>query len=238
MYGSGWKCDRGYHKSGNKCVQVKVPDNASIDMYGSGWKCDRGYHKSGNKCVQVKVPKNASIDLYGNGWKCDKGFKRSGNSCTAMTQKELRRHREKKRAAIAEIQRRRAQGVSGDDCETEHKTNAEVCVEITGGDLECDESYSGNYYDDCDASLSYDVDTDYSGGVELEVDVECSVEIEYKGSNSYSTDSDYEDESHSLDAHDSDSETLDINFSFGSYQEITSARISSAECEIDNVELD
>jgi len=96
MYGSGWKCDRGYHKSGNKCVQVKVPDNASIDMYGSGWKCDRGYHKSGNKCVQVKVPKNASIDLYGNGWKCDKGFKRSGNSCTAMTQKELRRHREKK----------------------------------------------------------------------------------------------------------------------------------------------
>jgi hypothetical protein len=156
-----------------------------------------------------------------------------------MTKQELQRQLELEKAAIAEMQRRRAQGVSGDDCETEYKTNAEVCVEITGGDIDCNESYSGNYYNDCDVSLSYDVNTDYSGGAYLEVEVECTVEIEYKGRNTYSTqtDSSYEDESHSLYAHDSDSETLSFNFSFGSYQEITSAKISSAECEIDSVEM-
>ncbi|WP_417438865.1 hypothetical protein [Idiomarina sp.] len=239
VYGSGWKCNRGYYKSGNTCVKVQVPENAGIDVYGSGWKCNRGYYKFGNKCVKVQVPENASIDIYGSGWKCNRGFKKVGSSCKAMTQQELQRQIELEKAAIAEMQRRRAQGVSGDDCDTEYKTNAEVCVEITGGDIDCNESYSGNYYNDCDVSLNYEVNTDYSGGAYLDVEVECTVEIEYKGRNTYSTQSDssYGDESHDLYAHDSDSETLNFNFSFGSYQEVTSAKISSAECEIDSVDL-
>ena len=156
-----------------------------------------------------------------------------------MTPQELQKQRELEQAIIAEMQRRKAQGVSGDDCETEYKTNAEVCVEITGGDIDCNESYSGNYYRDCDVTLSYDVHTDYSGGAYLDVEVECSVEIEYKGSQTYSNQSDSisQDESHSLYAHVSESESMNFNFSFSSYQEITSAKISSAECEIDSVDM-
>ncbi len=216
-----------------------LPENASKNPFGGGWKCDRGYYKSGQKCLKVQVPENASIDVYGSGWKCNRGFKRAGSSCKAMTEQEFQRQMELEKAAIAEMQRRRAQGVSGDDCDTEYKTNAEVCVEITGGDIDCNESYSGNYYNDCDVSLNYEVSTDYSGGAYLDVEVECTVEIEYKGRNTYSTQSDssYEDESHDLYAHDSGRETLTFNFSFGSYQEITSAKISSAVCEIDSVDM-
>jgi hypothetical protein len=137
------------------------------------------------------------------------------------------------------MQRRKALGVSGDDCEAEYKTNAEVCVEITSGDISCNKSYSGEFYRDCDVTLGYEVSTDYSGGAYLDVEVECTVGIEYKGRQTYSTrsDSSSQDESHSLYAHESDSESLNFNFSFSSFQEITSAKISSATCEIDSVDL-
>lgn len=239
VYGSGWACNRGYYKSGQGCAKVQVPENASIDVYGSGWACNRGYYKSGQKCVKVIVPENASIDVYGSGWACNKGFKKSGTSCVPMTPQEINKQKELEKALAAEIQRRRAQGVSGDDCETEYKTNAEVCVEITSGDLDCNESYAGNYYRDCDATLRYEVSTDYSGGAYLDVEVECTIEIEYKGRETYSTQSDSasQDESHSLYAHGSDSETMNFNFSFSSYKEITSVKISSAQCEIDSVDL-
>ena len=237
--GTGWDCDRGYYKSGQKCVKVVVPENASIDLFGNGWACNRGYYKSGQKCVKVVVPENANIDIYGSGWTCNNGFKKSGSSCVPMTQQEIEKQKELERAIAAENQRRRAQGVSGDDCETEYKTNAEVCVEITSVDLDCNESYAGNYYRDCDARLSYEVSTDYSGGAYLDVDVECSIEIEYKDRQTYSTktDSASQDESYSLYAHDSDSDSMNFNFSFSSYREITSVIIGSAECEIDSVDL-
>ena len=239
IYGTGWDCDRGYYKSGQQCIKVVVPENASIDIYGSGWACNRGYYKSGDKCVKVIVPENASIDIYGSGWACNKGYKKSNNACVPMTREELQKQKELEQAIFDKIQKRRLQGVSGDDCETEYKTNAEVCVEITGGDLDCNESYSDNYYRDCDVALSYDVETDYPGGSYLDVEVECTVEIEYKGRQTYSTQSDSssEDESHSLYAHGSDSETMSFSFSFSSYKEITSVKISSAECEIESVDL-
>src|SRR3990172_6405395 len=209
IYGTGWDCDRGYYKSGQQCIKVVVPENASIDIYGSGWACNRGYYKSGDKCVKVIVPENASIDIYGSGWACNKGYKKSNNACVPMTREELQKQKELEQAIFDKIQKRRLQGVGGDDCETEYKTNAEVCVEITGVDLDCNKSYSGDYYRDCDVVLSYDVETDYSGGSYLDVEVECSVEIEYKGRQTYSTQSDSssQDESHSLYAHGSESET-------------------------------
>jgi hypothetical protein len=189
--------------------------------------------------VKVVVPANASIDVYGSGWACNNGFKKSGSSCIPMTQQEIQKQKELEKAMAAEIQRRRAQGVSGDDCETEYKTNAEVCVEITGGDLDCNESYGGDYYRDCDATLSYEVSTDYSGGAYLDVNVECTIEIEYKGRATYSTqtDSASQDESYNLYAHGSDSDSMNFNFSFSSYKEITSVKISSAQCEIDSIDL-
>src|SRR3990172_428168 len=150
-----------------------------------------------------------------------------GNAIQDLREKEIKKQKELERALIAEIQRRKAQGVSGDDCETEYKTNAEVCVEITGGDLDCNESYGNNYYRDCDVTLSYEVQTDYAGGSYLDVEVECQVEIEYKGRQTYTTQSDAssQDESHSLYAHGSESETMNFNFSFSSFKEVTSVKI-------------
>ena len=239
IYGTGWTCDRGFYKSGDKCVKVIVPENASLDMYGSDWVCNRGYYKSGNKCVKVIVPENASIDMYGSGWACNKGYKKSNNVCVPMTNEELRKQKEREKALILEMQRRRAQGVSGDDCETEYKTGAEVCVGITGVDIDCNKSYAGEYYQDCDVTLNYEIQTDYKGGSYIEAEVECTVDIEYKGRNTYSTQSDSsnQEESHSLYAHGSDSGTMYFNFSFSSFNEITKVEINSANCEIEDVNM-
>jgi hypothetical protein len=114
-----------------------------------------------------------------------------------------------------------------------------VCVKITNVDLHCNKSFMGNYYGDCDATLSYNVETDYSGGSYLDVEVECTIEIEYKGRQTYFTqsDSDRTDESHTLYAYGSDSETKSFNFSFSPFTEVYSVKISSARCEIERVDL-
>jgi len=240
IFNSGWQCDRGYKRSGQECVKVVVPENAHIGIYGSGWQCDRGYKRSGQECVKVVVPENAHIDIYGSGWQCDRGYKKVESTCVPMTKEELKKQKELEQAILREIQRRKTQGVSGDDCETEYKTNTDVCVEISGGDLDCNKSYAGDYYRDCDVALEYDVETNYQGGSYLDVEIECTVEIEYKGRQIYSSrsDSSSEDESHTLYAHGSESEAMNFNFSFSSYKEVTSVKISSAECEIESVYLE
>jgi hypothetical protein len=156
-----------------------------------------------------------------------------------MTKEEIQKQKELEQAIQNKIQRRKLQGVSGDDCKTEYKTNAEVCVRITGANLDCSKSYSGNYYNGCDVTLSYDVETDYRGRSYLHVEVECTVEIEYKGKQTYSTqsDSDRHDESHTLYAYGSHSEMMSFNFSFSSYKEVNRVKISSAKCEIESVNL-
>ncbi|WP_146022451.1 hypothetical protein [Pseudomonas sp. FW305-70] len=239
VYGSGWACNRGYFKAGQVCTKVVVPENASIDVYGSGWACNRGYFKAGQACAKVVVPENASIDVYGSGWTCNSGFKKNGSSCTPMTQQEVSKQRELNKAIAAEIQRRKDQRVSEADCETEYKTNAKVCISISQASLDCNQSYSGDYYRDCDATLSYDLTTNYSGGAFLDVEVECTLDIEYKGRQTFSTQTDSEssDESHNLYANGSDSNSMDFNFSFTSYQEVISVKASSARCEINNVNL-
>ena len=218
---------------------MKTPKNAKLNYLGSGWECHKGFYKSGGQCHTVKIPKNAKLNYLGSGWECINGFKKMSNSCIAMTADEIKKQQERLKKIAIEMQRRRAQGVSGDDCDTEYKTNAEVCVEITGGDLDCNESYSGNYYRDCDLSLNYDVQTNYQGGAYLDVEIECTVEIEYKGRQTYSTQSDSssQDESFSLYAHGSDDGTMSFNFSFSSYKEVTSAKISSANCEVESINL-
>jgi hypothetical protein len=56
LYGDRWDCDQGYYKSGNQCIEVKVPENAHINtLYGDRWDCDQGYYKSGNQCIEVGV---------------------------------------------------------------------------------------------------------------------------------------------------------------------------------------
>lgn len=239
LYGNGWECDRGYYRSGQQCKKVIVPEHAHINIYGNGWECDRGYYRSGQECKEVVVPEHAHINLIGNGWECDRGYKKVYNACIPMTKKELQKQKELEQAILMEIQRRKLQGVTGDDCETEYKTNAEVCVEITGVDIDCNEGFAGKYYNDCDVTVSYDIETDYRGGSYLDVEVECRVEIEYKGRGTYITQSDssYRDESYTLYAYGSESDSMSFNFSFSSFSEIISVKISSASCEIESVEL-
>ena len=128
-------------------------------------------------------------------------------------------------------------GVSGDDCEYEYDSNAQVCVTATDADIDCRESYDGSYYRSCEIEVEYDLSTDYEGDDYLDVDVECEVEIEYKKRDSYSwsTDSDSESDSHSLYSYGSESGDMDFDFSFSSYQEVINVKIESIECEINSV---
>lgn len=130
-------------------------------------------------------------------------------------------------------------GAGGDDCETEYKTNAEVCVEVTDASLDCRKDYTGEFYRGCQVTLEYEVSTNYRGGAYLDADIECQVEIKYTGRNLYSwrTASDYQDDSHSLYANESSSESLTFQFSFNSMNEVTQAKIESATCEVDSVDL-
>jgi hypothetical protein len=216
-----------------------IPQNAHPNIYGKGWECDRGYYKSGQNCVKVTPPQNASIDFLGHGWECDRGFKKFNNACIPMTSNELQKQNALEQKILKKVQARQRIAARGGDCEIEYKTNAEVCVEINRVYLDCNKSFTGNYYRDCDATLNYDIETNYSGGSYLDVEVECRVEIEYKGRQTYTTQSDSSrrDESHTLYAYGSDSERMRFNFSFSSYNEITSVKISSAKCKIESVDL-
>jgi len=162
-----------------------------------------------------EVPENAHINILGNDWECNRGYRRSGNECRPMTDAEVKKQKELEQAILKQIQERRSRGVSGDDCETEYETGAEVCVEVTDVDLDCDESYMGN------------------------VEVKCEAEIEYTGRNTYgwSSESECRHESHSLYAHGSDSNTITLDFSFSAFEEVTNVKIDSVHCEIESVDL-
>jgi hypothetical protein len=239
ILGTGWECDKGYYRAGQRCEKLIVPENAHLNYFGNGWECDKGYYKLGQRCEKVIVPENAHLNYFGNGWECDKGYKKLGNSCVPMTKEELQKQKALEEEFLKRMQESKMRGVTGDDCKTEYKTNAEVCVRVTGVDLNCNKNFLGNYYRDCDATLSYDVKTNYSGGSYLDVKVECTIEIEYRGRQTYLTqsDSDRRDESHTLYAHESNSETMRFDFSFSSYKEVYRVRVSSAKCEIESVDL-
>lgn len=161
---NNWRCSRGYRRSGTSCVAVAIPKNAELDFTGSNWKCSRGYRRSGNGCAATAVPASASLGFTGGNWKCDASYKRVGASCLRITQEELRAQQAQMRKIFEELEKRRAAGVHGDDCESEYKNNAEVCGSIDSADLDCTKSYTGNYYTSCDASLSYTVSTELRWG--------------------------------------------------------------------------
>ncbi len=183
------------------------------------------------------IPPNAHLNYFGSGWECDKGYKRSGNECRPMTTAELNQQKELERAILKQRQERLSQGISGDDCEWEYESEAEVCVTVTNVSLDCDKSYDGSYYSSCEVVVDYEVLTDYEGDGYLEVEVECTVDIQYKRRDyySWSSDSDNDDENHSLYSNNSDSGDMSFDFSFSSYEEVTSVKIDSVECEIDDV---
>ena len=239
ILGDRWECNKGFKRTGNGCTKVQIPKNARLSILGDRWECYKGFKRTGNGCSKVQIPKNARISILGDRWECNKTFKKANNACVRMTPQEIKKQRQIEKVVLAEMARRRAQGISGSDCEIEYKTNANVCVEVSRSNLDCNENYDGDYYNDCDVNLSYDIETDYSGGAYLDVEVDCRVEIEYTGREIYSTrsDSSSQDESHSLYAHGSDRESKNFNFSFSSYDEVTSAKLMSVDCKVDSVNL-
>jgi hypothetical protein len=238
--GHGWQCNRGFYQTGQSCSPVAVPENASLDYLGHGWQCNPGFSRSGASCLRLTLPDHALLDRTGHDWMCDKGFKRAGNSCVEMTAQEVQRQNGQAAALAKAIQRRRIEAPSGDSCETEDSTGANVCVTVTNATLDCHKSFDGTQYRDCDVNLSYTLQTDYRGNSSLDAEVNCSVELWYTGRNTVipKTDSESETNRHTLDAYDRLSESAEINFSFSSYYEVTRAKISSAECRIESVDLD
>jgi hypothetical protein len=127
---------------------------------------------------------------------------------------------------------------SSGTCETEYQSGAEVCLEISDAELKCNESYTGDYYRDCEVEIDYELTTDYRGQSSISVDIECEAEISFKARQSYnSSESDDESESHTLDANDSDYGSVDIEFSFSSYKEVYKVELESVECEIEDMNL-
>ena len=130
-------------------------------------------------------------------------------------------------------------GGGGEDCETEYKTDAEVCVEVSNTSLDCSKDHSREYFRGCEVQLEYEISTDYSGGAYLDVDIECTVDIRYRrqGFSSWRSDSLSQNSNHSLFAHSSDWENLNFDFSFSSSREVTNVEVESASCEIYDVNL-
>lgn len=237
--GHGWECERGFYQYGKECLPVKIPTHGKLNYLGHGWECERGYYQHGNKCLPVKVPKHGKLTYFGHGWECEKRFKKVGNNCVKMTSKEVAKQLAIEKKIREKILHRKAKGVSGEDCDTEYKTNAQVCINVTNVSLNCNKSYAGEYYNDCDVSVSYNLETDYRGGAYLDVNINCSVEINYSGKEMLLTqsDSDNSSENHSLYAHDSSGNSMDFNFSFSSFYEVTRVKVNSCSCKIESVDL-
>jgi len=239
LMGNGWECSRGFKRIGNGCERVEVPTNAQLNPLGNGWECSRGFRRVGNGCERVEVPANAQLNPLGNGWTCMRGFKQVSSECKEMTQEEVRILEAREKAVLSAIAARRARLAAGNSCETESRSGAEVCLSLVNVVLDCDKNSYSNYYNSCEATITYELDTNYKGRSYLDVEVECRVDIEYsgRGFSSLRSDSQRKDESTSLHAGGSESETLRFDFLFSSYEQVTRAVISSYKCEIDDVEL-
>jgi len=238
-YGAGWICNAGYRRVGDGCSKVEIPPNAKLNVYGNGWECSSGFKRVGEGCSKVEIPANAKLNVYGNGWECSRGFKIVSAGCVAMTAEEIKVMEAREQAIMATIAAKRASLASGNSCETESRSGAEVCLSISNLNFDCSKSAFGNYYNSCEASISYDLETNYKGRGYLDVEVDCRIEIEYNGKGFYSTrsDSQTKDESSSLYANGFDSETIRFDFSFSSFEEVHRAKIVSHRCEIDAVNL-
>jgi hypothetical protein len=231
--GHDWQCNKGFKRAGNECKKVEIPANASLDYLGHDWQCNKGFKRAGNECKKVEIPANASLDYLGHDWQCNKGFKRSGTKCTAMTDSEKAAVLAREKAILDEIKRRRTLGVRGNHCDTEYTSGANVCVTVRDTDLDCSKSYDGSSYQSCQVEVSLYVETDYRGRGYIDGRVNCEVTIDKTGSSGYST-SDSEDErwSFSLYANDSSSRSIDVEFSFSSYEGIRRVSLSDVTCRV------
>jgi len=90
-WGSGWECQRGYRKEGERCVEVDVPPHAFLDYFGHAWRCHRGYQQEGDGCVPVRVPEHAHLSYAGRDWSCNDGYQRVDQTCKPLPRAKLKR---------------------------------------------------------------------------------------------------------------------------------------------------
>jgi hypothetical protein len=238
--GHGWECNRGYYQTGQSCSAVMVPDNASLDYLGHGWQCSRGFVQSGTVCLELTLPAHAQLDLTGHAWVCDQGFKTAGRRCVAMTEQDVQRQEEQATEVAKFMQQYRHKLATGESCQQEDSTGANVCVTVTDASLKCNESVDDSEYDDCDATVSYSLNTDYKGNSSLDAEVDCSVDLAYSGPNTIapSTESNSDTNTTALEADDEETDSIDIDFSFTALDEVTRAKITAVECDFDSVDLE
>lgn len=234
VMGNMWFCNEGFERVGSSCQRLAVPDHAYV--MGNMWFCNEGYQRVGKSCQRLSVPENAHV--MGNMWLCNEEYKKVGSRCQKMTSQELV-EREKIMELIAQRQAGlRANGASGQNCETEYDTGAEVCISVNAASLDCDESYDDSYYDSCEVDVDYSLETDYRGGSYIGVDVYCEAGIAYQstsGRKRYESDSHYE--SHSLYSYGMDSGHVTVDFSFSSYEEVYKVSLDDVWCEMQSVQL-
>lgn len=123
-------------------------------------------------------------------------------------------------------------------CEDEYRSGAEVCLEVTDVDLDCDESISGDYYDECEADIDYELSTDYEGQSSIEAEVSCEAEVSYDARNGYGG-SESDDDYYSHDLYNTGSEygSMTLDFSFSRLDEAYDVELESTDCRIDDLTL-
>lgn len=233
ILGHDWECNRGFRRVGNECSKVQVPSNAGLDVLGHDWECNRGFKRSGNECVKLTLPANATLDVLGHDWVCIKGYKRVSQECKQMTDAEKTAQAEFEKNIRREMQRRQAMGARGEHCDSEYSSGANVCVTVKRAELDCSESYDRSHYDSCQADISLYIETDYRGRGYIDGRVKCEVTVAATGARGYeSSESNEERWNFSLYANDSATKTIEVDFSFSSYDKVRKVRISDVSCRV------
>lgn len=236
IYGTGWICQRGFKLEEGICRAVQIPANAQLDVFGTGWICQRGFYAQENECRKVLLPNNAQLDIFGTGWQCNQNFKKQDNNCVPMSNAELQEQAEAQKRAILAANAYRLSLKSREVCETEDKTGAQICVSLASADLDCDKYIGEEKFSSCEAVIKYEIRTDYKGNSSINTDIKCEGEVSYSGGYSGSS-SEYKRKSHTLYREGNDSDRVRLDFSFSSYQEVISVKITDARCKIESVSL-
>lgn len=123
--GNRWTCERGFQRRGQTCVEIDVPDNATLSEFGlgKGWRCQDGYRDLGDICEKIRVPPNASLNPLNTGYTCNLGFKDVRGACEAMNNGELLNAL----AASQRLARRLIMSAGGKSCREIEKLCEKVC---------------------------------------------------------------------------------------------------------------
>jgi hypothetical protein len=232
-FDQNWECNKGFKRLGSECQKVQIPVNASLDFSGHDWECNKGFKRLGSECQKVQIPVNASLDFSGHDWECNKGFKRLGGECREMTGAEKTADSDRDKAVREEIKRRQVSGVRGNHCDSESISGANVCVTVKNSELNCSEAYDGTYYDGCQVELSIYVETDYRGRGYVDGRVKCEASVATIGASGYESNQTNDERwNFTLYPNDTSRRSIEIDFSFSSYDKIRKVRVSDVTCRV------